>query len=124
MSAQRRSGPLAEPDLTGSAVLDDKSRIALPKPLRDALGLRAGSAVAYVRLHDMILLIPQDAQSAALLDRASASLEAAGITSEDFLANVPAARSAVVNDAYGEGYMQELSRRYGPSQDDVSEPAP
>jgi hypothetical protein len=40
----------------------------------------------------MILLIPQDEQPAALMERASAALEAAGITAADFLANLPAAR--------------------------------
>ena len=59
----------------------------------------------------MVLLIPQDEQLAALMDRASAALEAAGITAEDFLANLSAARADVVNEAYGEDYLQELSRR-------------
>jgi AbrB family looped-hinge helix DNA binding protein len=114
MSAPRRSESVAEPDTAGFAVLDDKGRISLPKPLRGALGLQAGSAIAYIRLNDMILLIPQDEQLTALMIRASAALEAAGITAEDFLANVPAARDAVVSEAYGEEFMQDLERRHGP----------
>ena len=122
MSAQRHRESPAEPSTAGFAVLDDKGRISLPKPLRGALGLHAGSTVAYIRLNDMVLLIPQDEQLTALMDRAAAALEAAGITVEDFLANLPAARDDVVNEAYGAGFMQDLERRYGPKRD--GEPAP
>ena len=122
MSAQRHRESPVEPGTAGFAVLDDKGRISLPKPLRGALGLHAGSTVAYIRLNDMILLIPQDEQLAALMDRAAAALEAAGITVEDFLANLPAAREDVVNEAYGEEFMQDLERRYGSTRD--GEPAP
>lgn len=122
MNAQRHTESAAEPDTAGFAVLDDKGRISLPKPLRGALGLRAGSAIAYIRLRDMILLIPQDEQLAALMDRASATLEAAGITVDDFLANLPAARDAVVREAYGEEFLQDLDRRYGPARH--TEPTP
>ena len=122
MSAQRYSESVAEPETAGFAVLDDKGRISLPKPLRGALGLRAGSAIAYIRLSDMVLLIPQDEQLAALMDRASTALHAAGITAEDFLANLPGARDEVVREAYGEEFLQDLERRYGPTRD--AEPAP
>ena len=122
MSAQRHRESPGELGTAGFAVLDDKGRISLPKPLRGALGLHAGSTVAYVRLNDMVLLIPQDEQLAALMDRAAAALQAAGITVEDFLANLPTARDDVVNEAYGEEFMQDLERRYGPKRD--GEPAP
>lgn len=122
MNAQRPSGPVAEPETAGFAVLDDKGRISLPKPLRGALGLHAGSAIAYIRLSDMILLIPQDEQLAALMDHASAALEAAGITAEHFLANLPAARDEVVSETYGDAFMRELERRYGPTRDAEAAP--
>jgi hypothetical protein len=41
---------------------------------------------------------------------------------EDFLANLPAARDDVVNEAYGEDLIQDLERRYWPTRD--GEPAP
>jgi hypothetical protein len=47
-------------------------------------------------------------------------LEGEGV--EDFLANLPAAREDVVNEAYGEEFMEDLERRYGPTRD--GEPAP
>jgi hypothetical protein len=56
------------------------------------------------------------------MDRAAAALQAAGITVEDFLANAPAARDDVVNEAYGEEFMQDLERRYGSKRD--GDPAP
>jgi hypothetical protein len=56
------------------------------------------------------------------MDRAVAALEAAGITVDAFLANLPAARDDVVNEAYGEEFMQDLERRYRPKRD--GEPAP
>jgi three-Cys-motif partner protein len=108
MSAQRHRESPGEPGTAGFAVLDDKGRISLPKPLRGALGLHAGSAVAYIRFEEMILLIPQDEHLAVLMERAVAALEAAGITVDDFLANLPAARDDVVHEAYGEEFMQDL----------------
>jgi hypothetical protein len=56
------------------------------------------------------------------MDRAVAALEAAGITVDAFLANLPAARDDVVNEAYGEDFMQNLERRYGPTGDGESAP--
>ena len=56
------------------------------------------------------------------MDRAVATLEAAGMTAEACLANLPAARADAVNEAYGEEVMQDLERRYGPKRD--GEPAP
>ena len=76
MSAQRHRESTAEPGTAGFAVLDDKGRISLPKPLRGALGLHAGSTLAYIGLNEMILLIPQDEQLGTLMDRAAATLEA------------------------------------------------
>ncbi len=110
----------AEPDTAGFAVLDDKGRLSLPKSLRGALGLHAGSAIAYVRVDDMILLIPQDEHLAALMNRAPAILEDADITVEELLANLPAARDATVNEAYGDAFMQDLESRYGAQHHDES----
>jgi hypothetical protein len=56
----------------------------------------ASRTAAIGRLNDLVLLIPQDEHLAALMDRAAAALEAAGISVEDFLANLPAARDDVV----------------------------
>ncbi len=47
---------------SGFAVLDDKGRLPVAKALRDALGLKPGSSVAYVLIDGLLLIIPQDEQ--------------------------------------------------------------
>lgn len=113
MGAERDRDTSQKTAKAGFAILDDKGRISLPKPLRHAFGLGAGSSVAYVALGDMILLVPQDAHMAALTERASRALEGSGITVDDFLTNLPRARADVVADAYGDGFLEDLERRHG-----------
>ncbi len=46
--------------MTGFAVLDNKGHLSLSKPVRQALGMRPGSTLAYVVVNGGLLLIPQD----------------------------------------------------------------
>jgi bifunctional DNA-binding transcriptional regulator/antitoxin component of YhaV-PrlF toxin-antitoxin module len=94
------------------AVVDEKGRFSLGKAVRRALDVRPGSTLGYVLLDDAFLLIPQDDQLAALMERAAAALAAAGITTQDLLEDVPAARDAVLREAYGDAFMDDLAREY------------
>lgn len=98
--------------MTGFAVLDNKGRLSLSKPVRQALGMRPGSTLAYVVVNGGLLLIPQDEQLAALLDHAAAVLAGAGLTAQDVLDELPAARAAVVEELYGAEFMGELARQH------------
>ena len=98
--------------MTGFAVLDNKGRLSLSKPVRQALGMRPGSALAYVVVNGGLLLIPQDEQLATLLDHAAGVLEGAGLTPQDLLDELPAARAAVVEELYSAEFMGELARQH------------
>jgi AbrB family looped-hinge helix DNA binding protein len=95
----------------GFAVLDDKGRVSLPKPVRTSLGLSAGSSLAYVVVNGTIMLIPQDAHLAELFDKAAQSLAAAGITVEDLLQDLERSREEVMLESYGAEFMADLERQ-------------
>lgn len=99
-------GPL----MGGFGTVDEKGRISLSKPVRNALGIQAGSPVALVVLDHALLLIPQDAHLAALMERAAAALSAAGLTVRDVLDELPAAREEVMREAYSAEFLKELER--------------
>lgn len=98
---------------TGFGTVDEKGRISLSKPLRQALGVQAGSSLAYVLLDGALLLIPQDEHLAALLEGATRALSARGITARDFLDDLPAARAEVMGEAYRGEFLRELERLRG-----------
>ena len=92
--AKAAKGAMGAPGegMTGFAVLDSKGRLSLSKPVRQALGMHPGSTLAYVVVNGGLLLIPQDEHLAALLDHAAGVLEGAGLTAQDLLDELPAAR--------------------------------
>lgn len=47
------------PVIGGFATVDDKGRISLSKPVRAALGVEAGSSMAYIVLDGALLLTPR-----------------------------------------------------------------
>lgn len=96
----------------GYAHLDAKGRLPIAKPVREALGLTAGSVVAYVRVGEGLLLIPQDAHLAELMEAAAAALERAGITVEEILDELPRARDEVAAEQYGEHFLEDLERAH------------
>lgn len=98
--------------LGGFGTLDEKGRISLPKPIREALGVTPGSALAYIVLDGTVLLVPQDAHLSALMDRAAQALTRTGITVQDLLDDLPQARAEVVTEAYGEAFMRDLAERH------------
>ena len=96
---------------SGFAHLDEKGRMPIAKPIRDAFGLRAGSTVAWVKLGQGLLIIPQDEHLAQVMDEASSALRRAGMTVNDLLSGLEEARDEVVTEHYGPTFMEELERR-------------
>ena len=94
----------------GFGTVDEKGRLSLSKPVRGALGVAAGSSVAYFVLDGALLVIPQDEHLSALMDRAQQALAAASMTAQDLLGELPAARAEVVTGAYGAEFLRELER--------------
>ena len=114
MARRGKKAPHGVPEevIAGFSVLDNKGRLSLSKPVRQALGMRPGSTLAYVLVDAGLLLIPQDDHLAALLDHAASVLEEAGLTTQDLLDELPAARAAVVDELYGAAFMAELARQH------------
>src|SRR5579864_9094278 len=94
----------------GYTQMDDKGRLLLSKPIRQAMGLNAGSTVAYVKLGDALMVIPQDAHLAQLMDAAAKVFEGAGISVDDLLDELPRARAEVVTEHYGSEFLDALER--------------
>jgi bifunctional DNA-binding transcriptional regulator/antitoxin component of YhaV-PrlF toxin-antitoxin module len=92
----------------GFAHLDEKGRMPIAKPIRDAFGLHAGSTVAWVKVGGGLMIIPQDEHLAQVMEDAAAALERAGITVEDLLAGLDEARDEMVTEYYGAAFMNEL----------------
>jgi hypothetical protein len=94
--------------------------------VRSALGVRAGSSLAYIVLDDAVLFIPQDAHLAELQQRAIQALTEAGLTVEDLLDQLPQARDAVTREAYNPEFLAKLRRmrtEYGDAANSASEDA-
>jgi bifunctional DNA-binding transcriptional regulator/antitoxin component of YhaV-PrlF toxin-antitoxin module len=94
----------------GFGVVDEKGRLSLARSVRNALGIEPGSRVAYVVLDGALLVVPQDEHLATLTQRAQQALSTAGLTAQDVLDELPAARASVVSEAYGAEFVQEIER--------------
>lgn len=92
----------------GVSIIDEKGRIALPKSVRTALGVHAGSSLAYIVLDDAVLFIPQDAHLAQLQQQAIQALTEAGLTVQDLLDQLPQARGTVMREAYSPDFLAKL----------------
>jgi len=98
-------------DIVGFTRIDDKGRFSLSKPMRTALGLDEGSTMAYVKVGEAIMLIPQDKHLADLMEAATQTLERAGISVQDMLDDLPEARAAVVEEHYGKDFLNKEKAR-------------
>jgi bifunctional DNA-binding transcriptional regulator/antitoxin component of YhaV-PrlF toxin-antitoxin module len=76
--------------------------------MRDALGLSAGSTVAFVKIGAAIIIVPQDKHLEELMDAAMRALDKAGISVEELLEDLPAARDEVVTEHYGAAFLEKL----------------
>jgi bifunctional DNA-binding transcriptional regulator/antitoxin component of YhaV-PrlF toxin-antitoxin module len=94
----------------GFGVVDEKGRLSLARSVRNALGIEPGSRVAYVVLDGALLIVPQDEHLATLTQRAQHALATAGLTAQDVLDELPAARESVVSEAYSAEFVQEIER--------------
>lgn len=92
----------------GFAVLDHKGRLALPKAVRSALRVEGGSTVAYVVAGDSLMIVPQDAQLATLMERASRAVAAVGLTAQDYIDEVPTVREELLQERYSADFVAHL----------------
>jgi bifunctional DNA-binding transcriptional regulator/antitoxin component of YhaV-PrlF toxin-antitoxin module len=92
----------------GFSVLDNKGRLALPKVVRSALHVEGGSTVAYVVAGDTLLVVPQDAQLAALMERASRAVAGAGLAAQNYIDEVPAVREELLQEGYSADFIAQL----------------
>ncbi len=97
----------------GISTIDEKGRIVLPKSVRTALGVHAGSSLAYIMLDDAVLFIPQDAHLAQLQQQAIQALTEAGLTVQDLLDQLPQARESVMREAYSPEFLAKLRKLRG-----------
>ena len=94
--------------MAGFAVLDNKGRLTLPRAVRSALDVGRGSTVAYVVAGNTLLVVPQDPHLAALMERASSAVASAGLTAEDYLAELPAIREELLLENYDTAMVARL----------------
>lgn len=111
MAAQAQLDPTDRRNI-GFAVIDDKGRISLPKPVRSELGIGPGSVVAYVALDDVVMLIPQDRELLEVMDRAAGALERAGLTVQDVVDAAMQARVEIFIESYPPEFVEQLRRMY------------
>lgn len=98
-------------DQGGFLTVDGKGRVALPKAIREALDIQPGSSLAYAVLDGMLVLISQDKHLAVLMDRATAALNEAGLTSEDWDdSELQEYRGQLLRETYGDAFVDELTR--------------
>jgi len=101
----------AEQEVTaGFSVIDEKGRVTLPKSVRAALGVHTGSSLAYVVVGKNVLFIPQDERLAELQQQAVQALAEAGLTVDELLAYLPAARDAVLRETYRPEFLAQLKQ--------------
>ena len=113
MAVEKRVDESIGIDVGGFAEIDAEGRLKLPEQLRDALSLHAGSVVACFLVNGGIMLLPADRDLVELMEQGPRMLEDAGITTQDFLDNLPKVREEVMIETYGEDFVRELDRRYG-----------
>jgi hypothetical protein len=59
-----------------------------------------------------VLLVPQDRHLSDLAAHAQAALAAAGLSVDDVLAELPAARAEVGEETYGPEFVREIARAH------------
>jgi len=85
--------------------IGEKGQLTVPKQFREDLGLGNGAPFAVLRLGDGRILLQQ------LCEQVSTSLSRAGLTSDDLLATLPAARDRVYARRYGTKSSPSAARR-------------
>jgi AbrB family looped-hinge helix DNA binding protein len=91
--------------------IGEKGQLTVPKHFREDLGLGQGAPFAVLRLGDGLILLPEQRRFELLCERVSAQLTGAGLTAEDLLKTLPAARDRVYERAYGSRSNEKKSSK-------------
>jgi AbrB family looped-hinge helix DNA binding protein len=91
--------------------IGEKGQLTVPKQFREGLRLGMGAPFAVLRLGDGLILLPEQRRFDQLCEKVSATLTAAGLTSEDLLATLPDARARVYARRYEKKLSNGASRR-------------
>jgi bifunctional DNA-binding transcriptional regulator/antitoxin component of YhaV-PrlF toxin-antitoxin module len=110
VSARQRATTIDNTSSSGFGVLDEKGRLSLTKTVRHKLGIETGSRVAYILLDGAVLIVPEDKHLETLMQKAEDALAAARLTAQDLLDELPAARDAVVSEAYGADFVRNIEQ--------------
>lgn len=94
-----------------TARIGEKGQLTVPKQFREDLGLGTGAPFAVLRLGDGLILLPEQQRFERLCQRVSSILTGAGLTSAEFLATLPEARSRVYARHYGAKPSARAARR-------------
>jgi len=91
--------------------IGEKGQLTVPKQFREDLGLGNGAPFAVLRLGDGLILLPEQQRFEQLCEQVSTRLSRAGLTSDDLLATLPAARNRVYARRYGTKSSASAARR-------------
>jgi len=91
--------------------IGEKGQLTVPKQFREDLGLGNGAPFAVLRLGDGLVLLPEQQRFEQLCEQVSTRLSRAGLTSDDLLATLPAARDRVYARRYGTKSSPSAARR-------------
>jgi AbrB family looped-hinge helix DNA binding protein len=96
--------------------IGEKGQLTVPKHFREDLGLGQGAPFAVLRLGDGLILLPEQRRFERLCEQVSTQLTGVGLTTEDLLKTLPAARDRVYERMYGsrsneKGSSKNASRR-------------
>jgi bifunctional DNA-binding transcriptional regulator/antitoxin component of YhaV-PrlF toxin-antitoxin module len=107
-----RSHPLSEvaEASVGYTRVDERGRVSLGKPVREALGLRTGTTMAYVKVGEAVLLVPQDEHLARVMEAALRAFENAHLSVDEMLAELPDVRDEIVTAHYGTDFLESLEK--------------
>lgn len=81
--------------------IGEKGQLTVPKQFREDLGLGIGAPFAVLRLGDGLILLPEQQRFDRLCQQIGSALSAAGITPDDVLKTLPAARERIFERRYG-----------------------
>lgn len=101
--------------VTGYTQIDEKGRLTLGKPLRQALQLGAGSTLAWLNMGEAIMLVPVDAQLAGLMADAAEAYANAHLTLDHLDEELAIIREEVVTEHYGPDFRATFGRATDPA---------
>jgi bifunctional DNA-binding transcriptional regulator/antitoxin component of YhaV-PrlF toxin-antitoxin module len=94
----------------GYTQLDEKGRLTLGKPVRQALRLQAGAILAWLKVGDAIMLVPVDAHLVGLMEDAAAAFERAHLSFDHLDEELARIREEVIHEHYGPDLLAEIRR--------------